>query len=77
MEAQERFRSATEELERITKAMAREKPTTQAGALDLIDYVLVRTAPAVKSIQCIRQDANLHDLLYYALAVLRGSKHAA
>jgi hypothetical protein len=57
--------------------MAKEKPTTQAGALDLIDYVLVRTAPDVKSVHCIRQDANLYELLYYARAVLIASKRAA
>jgi hypothetical protein len=72
--ARERFQSATEDLERITKAIAKEKPTTEAGSMALLDYIWTRTKPSTQSIQCIRQDANLHDLLYYALAVLRGSK---
>jgi hypothetical protein len=55
--------------------MAKEKPT--AGAMALLDYVWIRTAPDVKSIECIRQEANLHDLLYYAYAVLSSSKRAA
>jgi hypothetical protein len=77
MAAQEHFRSTTEDLERITKAMAKEKPTTQAGGMALLDYVWIRTAPSVKSIPCIREDANLHGLLSHARAVLRKSKPAA
>jgi hypothetical protein len=77
MTAQERFQSATEDLERITKAIAKEKPTTEAGSMALLDYVWARTRPSAQSIQCIRQEANLHDLLYYAIGVLRGSKRAA
>jgi hypothetical protein len=75
--AQDRLRSAADDLERITKAMAKEKPTARAGAMALVEYALIRTAPRVISIQCIRQEANLYGLLSHAHAVLKESERAA
>jgi hypothetical protein len=75
--AQDHCRSTAKELERLTKIVAKEKPATEAGAMALLEYVGIRTAPSVKSIQCIREDANLHGLLYYARAILKQSKWAA
>jgi hypothetical protein len=75
--AQDHFRSAADDLERITKAMAKEKPSTPTGAMALVEYALIRTAPRVISIQCIRQEANLFGLLSHAHAMLKKSKRAA
>lgn len=57
--AQDHMRSTANELDRITKAMAKEKPSTPAGAMALLEYAWMRTSPRVNSIQCIRQDANV------------------
>jgi hypothetical protein len=75
--AQDHMRSTANELDRITKAMAKEKPITRAGAMALFDYARIRTAPRVSSIQCIRQEANLFGLLSHAYAVLKKSEPAA
>jgi hypothetical protein len=75
--AQAQFRSATEDLERITRAMAKEEPTTPAGAMALLQYARIRTSPYVNSIRCIREDTNLFGLLNRALALLNRSKRAA
>jgi hypothetical protein len=75
--AQDHMRSTADEFDGITKAMAKEKPITRAGAMALFDYARIRTAPRVSSIQCIRQEANLFGLLSHAYAVLKKSEPAA
>jgi hypothetical protein len=59
--AEAQFRAAADDLERITKALANEKPATRACAMALFEYAWIRTSPRVNSIQCIRQD--VHSML--------------